>query len=283
MIINENSYSKQNIPRHWKLSNRHVGDIQTILTDNYKNLNIFYEFKDLQIHLKTIQERLKYIYDFSKHIKFLIPFKNKKEKSIFDNDVCLYIMKFYFYNVIDLYINNTKLTKQDLTVNVNTTEVLDDALVDFESTEGISSQNFNKNKEIVCNLICEYLNIINSHKKKINLNYDEIMEKILRSKEKEKEGFTKFLKDLTDEEREIENMKKNLKLDQWSIGLQKGLTQYVKETYDQEREIIDKNIDETSTVYNKDYDVYLMQEEQEALSLADLPDDDDYGNRDGDE
>ena len=49
-----------------------------------------------------------------------------------------------------------------------------------------------------------------------------------------------FLTNLTDEEREIENMFKNHRIGQWSVGMQKGYRVYQGDTYDQEREDIEK-------------------------------------------
>ena len=62
-------------------------------------------------------------------------------------------------------------------------------------------------------------------------------------KEKEKDLITDHLKELTDEERKVENILKNQKLDKWGKGLTKGLTQYVKETYDEEEDFRNKMMD----------------------------------------
>jgi hypothetical protein len=76
----------------------------------------------------------------------------------------------------------------------------------------------------------------------IDYSYDQIMEKVLRSKEKEKDIITDYLKEMTDEERQIENNFKKAKLGRWGKGLEKGLVQYVGETYDQEREEFEKQM-----------------------------------------
>ncbi len=59
-------------------------------------------------------------------------------------------------------------------------------------------------------------------------------------------------------------MKKN-KLGKWNLGLQKGLTQYDADFYD-------KEIEQQKSI-----------EDIEAFSLKNLPEDDDYGDNDGDE
>ena len=138
-----------------------------------------------------------------------------------------------------------------------------------------------------------------SNKNIINHNYESILEKVLRSREKEKDIITDHLKGLTDEAREIENILKNNKLEQWGKGLQKGLTQYVQENYDEERETLeqqaikDKNLGLNSDVTDMNRDIYRLdlenedanaeEIENEEYDLSGLPEDDDYGDGDGDE
>ena len=138
-----------------------------------------------------------------------------------------------------------------------------------------------------------------SNKNIINFNYENIMEKILRSKEKEKDLITDHLKELTDEERKVENILKNQKLDKWGKGLTKGLTQYVADNYDDERDALEQQaikekklgINSAVTDMNKDiYEFDMINEdaiaeeiENEEYNLDGLPEDDDYGDNDGDE
>jgi hypothetical protein len=140
----------------------------------------------------------------------------------------------------------------------------------------------------------EFLNIVCSTKETVDISYEEVMEKVLRSKEKEKTQITDFLKHLTDEEREIENLFKNSKLERWNKGLQKGLTQYVKDSYDEEREKLDQNavleyklgINDLVTNLNKDiYTLDILGEEaadketfEEQFGISDLAGDDDFGD-----
>ena len=64
------------------------------------------------------------------------------------------------------------------------------------------------------------------------------MEKVTRSSEKEKDMIVEFLTNLTDEQREVENIFKNFRLGDWSVGLQKGYRKYDPDTYDKERKNI---------------------------------------------
>ena len=77
----------------------------------------------------------------------------------------------------------------------------------------------------------------------IDLSYAEIMEKVLRSKEKEKDEMTTYLKDLTDEEREIENIHKNNKLGNWGVGLTRSIVHYDADAYDIDRDRMEKRLE----------------------------------------
>ena len=114
--------------------------------------------------------------------------------------------------------------------------------------------------------------IIEKQKKQLTINYTQLTEKINRSKHREKMDKLDRLGQMDDEAREIDNLKKYSKLgDEWGKGLQKNLRLYDKETYDKERLEGDatNNIDEMDG----------NEEDNEIL----MPDDDDYGDGDGDE
>jgi hypothetical protein len=140
---------------------------------------------------------------------------------------------------------------------------------------------------------------MNTHYNLINNGYAKVKEKIVMAKEKEKTLITDFLKNLSDEEREIENILKNNKLEKWNVGMQKGLTQYVKENYDQEREALEKQAlkerklqrNNNVTAMNKEiYDLDLEEQMQndaaidaEEYSMSNIPDDDDFNYDNGDD
>jgi hypothetical protein len=107
----------------------------------------------------------------------------------------------------------------------------------------------------------------------IDYNYETMMEKVTRVKEKEKDSIVEFLTDLTDEEREIENMFKNHKIGRWSVGMQKGFRVYEGDTYDQERDATMKRSMleaqlKASGVNDRDMDVFVTEAEQEADEAA---------------
>jgi hypothetical protein len=132
------------------------------------------------------------------------------------------------------------------------------------------------------------------HYKLISNSYNKVKQNILITKEKEKDLITDYLKDLTQEERDIETIFKNNKLEKWSKGLQKGLTQYVKENYDEERAELEKQalkehlLNKKSNVTDMNKEIYKMDIEEEMAraeeiedeeyNMNNIPDDDDYSS-----
>jgi hypothetical protein len=104
---------------------------------------------------------------------------------------------------------------------------------------------------------------------------------------------------LTKEERKIENLFKNHRLERWNKGLQKGLTQYVAKTYDEERderekiEIMERQINDRDMMgqaQTANIEIEMLEQEQrdhegqmieeDVYNMNDIPDDDDMGVND---
>ena len=138
------------------------------------------------------------------------------------------------------------------------------------------------------------------HKKHINMNKQTIMETLMIVRDTEKDRKTRYLKDLTDEERQVDTAFKHMKLGRWSKGMEKGLTQYVRETYDEERNeaereaLLDLELSANMNVSDMNRDIYrfeaferkLAEKEisREAYDMSALGDDDELPEGfDGDE
>lgn len=156
-----------------------------------------------------------------------------------------------------------------------------------------------KRKQNIANIIVAMLNIVRKEKNAINLNSQMVKEKINRSKDKERHKITSTLRDMNKEEREIENLFKNHRLERWNKGLQKGLTQYVGKTYDEERierekeEILEKQLHNREMIgeaFTADREIASLEQEEneivterienDAFDMNDIPDDDDAGDND---
>ena len=154
-------------------------------------------------------------------------------------------------------------------------------------------------REKIANIIVVMLNIIRKEKSLINLNSQMITEKINRSKDKERHKITSTLRDMTKEDRAIENLFKNHRLERWNKGLQKGLTQYVAKTYDEERaerekeQIMEQQISNRELLgqaITADHEIAMLEQEEgqivadridaDVYDMSDIPDDDDMGDMD---
>ena len=289
IIVNKNvNYGA--IPKHWNLTELHNKDIYNIIQKYYNNINTFKNDPALEIAFKIVANKCKILVDLMKvflYNKSLInntteseTIKDKdkdsvKLHSIFDDKMVMLFYNYIFNNIFNELINITENEEFVLEIQSN-------------SLDNYNKDDFIKN---TINYILEFSNIMNNHYNLINNNYKKVKEKILYAKEKEKDIITDFLKNLSDEEREIENILKNNKLEKWNKGMQKGLTQYVKENYDEEREALEKqaikekklNLNNNVTAMNKEIYNLAMDEQDathdtidnEEYSMDGIPDDDD--------
>ena len=124
------------------------------------------------------------------------------------------------------------------------------------------------------------------------LAMSKLRQRLLVAKEKEKNQITDYLKEMSDEQREIENLMKNNKLGKWAKGQSKEIYSYTKDAYDSEMAALEKQ--EKEDVQLQDAlgqlrvgaeiaEFYDDPDVREALDMSGLPDDDDFGDRDGDE
>jgi len=94
-------------------------------------------------------------------------------------------------------------------------------------------------------LLFAYLNIETQTKDLIDTTYEDIMKKVNRAKESEKERIFSYFDNMKPERRKVEDTLKKYKLGRWNIGLQKSIFQYDKKTYNQDG-FENENIDEVN-------------------------------------
>tara|TARA_B110000483_G_scaffold158511_1_gene188096 strand:- start:4790 stop:10639 length:5850 start_codon:yes stop_codon:yes gene_type:complete len=304
MIIKSVSFENISIPKHWKISDRHVKELKKNMFSEVSSLHKFYGDKDLFSILKYVQEQSKDIIDLMKSTTLFadLILKDKIAPTIMNGSIITKLSQFYLMCNISIYIN---ALEGDLFDEYDGMEPSD--LLDVVDTEGVDTrvkqQQLEGKKDVikkkVANLLTTYLTIMKNQKNKLNINKEDITKKVLKAKEKEKNKVTKRLGDLTVEEREVENIKKNQRLGAWSLGQTRALFEYDAMQYDKERQEIDNEMSMESrldrrpevTIGNRD--VYrteeLQEQAQQQLANAEfmndlfaLGDDDDFGERDGD-
>lgn len=310
IIVDKVDYDDVKIHKHWGLSELHKNDVKTFIKDYYQPLKQFYGKKDLYPFISSIQNKMR---DFLKLIELthlyssVLTNKNETISSFFSYRTVNQLFQFYFINCIFHFLEISK--DYDIIQSENITPEQEDDIItttveiDEEATGEITEIEIARGmqKEIRNNLvdmIVAMLQIICKDKKSINVNPSLIKEKINNKKDKERNKITTNLREMEKEEREIENLFKNHRLERWNKGLQKGLTQYVSKTYDEERmerekdEIMERQIDMQimGQAFEVDREILRLENEQNEInnniiendeySLDHLPDDDDYGEID---
>jgi hypothetical protein len=157
-----------------------------------------------------------------------------------------------------------------------------------------------KLQENVASLLVAYITMMMDSKDTINMSYKTVMDRVFKLKETEKYTFTDRLKNLSEEEREVDTILKINKLGVWSKGLNKGIKEYDPENYDQEKDMMEKiaqverNVRKNTNVTDQNVDIFLEEamDDIEADEFANADefrlggeedDDDINGDRDNDD
>uniref|UniRef100_A0A6C0KH20 Uncharacterized protein n=1 Tax=viral metagenome TaxID=1070528 RepID=A0A6C0KH20_9ZZZZ len=300
IILNNVSYDEVMIPKHWNLSDRHKKDVIKIIHSEFQKLEKFYssdEGEESKRDIEPVLEKvIKHMNELNR-LLILTPFMEKVNKDLFE-----YYFLFSLLSYIDIQENSDTLI-DEVSFNEDI-EVATSVEFEEQNTGTITQLDIVRGERLqmnekIASILITYIEIIMNTKKQINTNKEQIMERTLRSQEKEKEEITTYLRDLTDEQREIENILKNNKLGKWSKGQTKGLVEYVGEIYDEEvasieqRALLEKRVGMRSEVTDLNRDIYVLEEfdqqmreniaDGEAYDMSGLANDDDYGDQDGDE
>jgi hypothetical protein len=268
-LISENGFY-ENIPKHWGLSKEHIGDIKNFINKHYESLN---EFRQDVVIVRLLQEVNKNLIELDIFVKN-IPVHTEEVReflgedgpikktfhSLFDKKTILLLYKYCFYSTIYEYIECSRdidLLRVDMqehkenrralrVANMNESNLLEADLSGFneEITETdnmvteveVRMGNTEELQQRVCKLLLVFLDIEGKNKESVDFSYEEILKKVGRSKEIEKQRIIKKLKNMSIEERGVEDILKNYRLEDWNVGQQKGLFQYDKEYYNRERD-----------------------------------------------
>lgn len=256
MIANNVTPKPPRTPRHWGLSRRHEKDVEQLWTKQVGDLTPFYDSAQLQPILRATSTA---------------------------PSLALLITR--TAQLVRLRHGDNKLANDILMLLAQT-----GVLVAFEYTrfldEGAAAP------KQLGPLIAAFAKLASGQAVSTAEALVSMRRRLLVAKEKEKDHITNFLKDMSDEQREIENLMKNNKLGNWSKGQSKELYAYTRDAYDTEmaeleqREMADVQLQDAIgrlRVGHELNEMYDDPEVREALDLSGLPEDDDYGDGDGDE
>lgn len=315
IILNEVDYTSIPVPRHWKLSERHTSDIKEFVRRYYAPLVEFYGDSEIAGAIERVILSVRPLQALSELTYFELPLRQGETVyfSIFGERMCSLLFRFYFMSALFEYmrviedmdaivrtvVRPVQISTEDVMTSVQVTEANTGNITEVEIVAGerlVMAQKLSGLVSAFVKMTCSDQGDLGA----IDYSYEELMERILRSKEKEKDNITSYLKEMSDEEREVENLFKNHKLGMWGVGQQKGFRTYQADTYDAEREAMEKQalvelrLGQSNLVTDMNRDIFAMDAiaeqaeaeriEAEAMDLGMyVGEEDDYGDMDGDE
>ena len=205
--------------KHWKLSEFHNKDMIIILNKFYINFIKLFDNKTIRRVMEESQRINKIINNL---VILTIYFTDngseyKDGSTIFNTDICNMLYEYYFLSTFSNIINTID-TSVDLQIKTPSEQEEEKELEESLSGDNdllaqhiLMGQRENTQGKIA-ELLSTFCSIIVNNKKAINYNYEILMDRVHRAKEKEKDSITDYLKAMTDEEREIENLFKNQKI-----------------------------------------------------------------------
>jgi hypothetical protein len=229
--------------------------------DYYAPLAEFKQDRVIQLLLLKIREKFVDLRLFFESLPIQTPTTRYKKEyfSLFDKDTIKFLLEYVFLSVMHEYIiatDNMDLIRTDIFEKKKSSrekiEEQKDISIQFQSEFvdmdeeqeelgndiaeiQIDMGNRDELKIRIAKLLLAFMNIIRKNKNDIDISYESISNAIRKKKENEKNRIVQRFEGLNPDEKDIENMKKKFKLDEWNVGQQKGLFVYDKNVSDRER------------------------------------------------
>jgi hypothetical protein len=267
------------VPVHWGLSKEHNTDLEHFLAKYYREIEQFAGDKSIKQLLQTVSVRLVDLNLFLQNIPTLtdvvkdVFIDDKIEKvvfhGLFDKETIYMLYTYCFYSCIFEYIScalDPSLLQMDVEEKklAKRTQIRSLAeaaeqlsaqsdIVDDDENEydmglreiDIRMGNTLELKERVSSLLCTFIDLEKENKSAVDFTYDDIIKRVSRSKQKEKDKIIGDFGKLDAEELKVQDMMKNYRLGRWNVGQQRGLFAYDPATYNRERdELMNQIIDD---------------------------------------
>ncbi len=234
-------YKTPSVPIHWtkgaqKLSDTHIKDVKDIIKKEFNELYAFYNDAQLKPILTDIS--ISTITNVTLQISQLLPLFSDirlepgapRAKTILNGDIIRRIMKFLLVHSLHEYIGTTERFARGETVVPEGQSIVGESL-----EEDILRGRALELRQKTSNLIRAFIGVLKKQKSITNISNAEINLAVSKSKEKEKSKITKNLGDLTVEERKVQDIMKNHRIGDWSLGQTRALFVYDENQYERER------------------------------------------------
>jgi len=242
IVINKNDITRFKFPPSWNnMSKTHKNRVASFIEESYTKFKKFFGRKYLDNFFQRLIVKIKKYNSILEIIPThdTIITRNTLIEPLLSSKTILYIYKYVLLKVFENYVDLSNEISEEIPIE-------------------------DKN-EFLNNVGMFIFLIINSNiddLKVIDINYEYIMKKVNSQKEKEKKEITDELRDLNEQEKEVELFKKKYKNDgRWALAAKKELTKYGKTSYD------------SDTLAIGDMNNYLMAELNEQNNISELGED----------
>jgi hypothetical protein len=202
---------------HLDISGLHKEKILKKSTDEYEPIRQYYGDSELNDEFLTNIQQM-----FSQII--LLSDKIPINKSNFTDEKSLKLLKYFFIIGLHKYIINSDILEIE---------------VGSEIVQLNAKKNLQKMK--IASLLINFMKILRNHKNKINISYEDVMNDIFKSKEFEKNKLRASTKNMSSEERKIDNEFKNLKIGKHT---EKDFTKYASDIFAADYQIMQQQREE---------------------------------------
>ncbi len=286
------------VPKHWNLSDKHNNDILKIIDEHYKHFSSFVNDESLYKILSMVSIHLTDLNTLINIIPTQSPFKkfDKSFYNLLDKDSILLLGQYSYFSCLYEYIlltdneeifnsnieYNKKIIKNgsdssdDIVFSENAiTDDKDDLLGEDINEINISTGKIENIKYKIAKLLLSFLNMDIDNKKNIDYSYLQTYSNTKKMKNLEKEKIVSNMGNLYKEDRKVENLLKQYKLEKWNLANQKGHISYDKDAYDNDiyaNLFQDNNSDKTNEVHfsidgeqgiTDESDIYLEEDNYE--------------------
>jgi hypothetical protein len=286
IIIKKESHAFD-APDYWGFTMSHNRELKESVESFYEPLLPFFGNVSVENVVTEIQRRCESVLLLAEVTPALTNIKigDKEMYSVFDKRTSTLIFEYYILQILNEYIVLTKdpsLISRMLKIpDVEAPLYSSDFLVDqqlryMESEQQYIEGDVSKLQESIAKLLAAYISIMSSSKATINKSYEKIEDVIFKLKEAEKYTFTDRLKEMTEELRAVDMVKKANKIGVWERGVQKGLKQYDPETYEHDKEVAQQIAEMQNSLRlnggNMDMDLQMEDalDEKEAQDFIDM-------------
>lgn len=216
-ILNHNRHTIEP-HKYWKLIMTHEHSLIDLIQKFYKPIESFYHTNEtvpaLRQVLQSVISATKRIYLLSKVTPMYSPIRANNTYQSFDRMIVQYLYEYYFLQIMMQYIS---FASDPAMLHDPEDELYDRGFLQSSAVgedEDVGGKGL-RLKQTVADLLATYVAKMQEMKKIADVSYDQIKDKMFRAKEAEKHTLTDRFKHMTQEERDLEMLKKANKLGMW--------------------------------------------------------------------